>query len=120
MLAAGAADAMSREDLRRGYFTGALLEQLPRDTRGLPPNIDLLQALRAGVEYHTGRRQEPPFVGVYGTEAELRLPAASGKPAQVESRGRVGRQRGQSSVARRCFLICPRAFFSSIRRAFAA
>jgi hypothetical protein len=92
VLAAGAADAMSREDLRRGYFTGALLEQLPRDTRGLPPNIDLLQALRAGVEYHTGRRQEPPLVGVYGTEAELRLPATNGKPAQVESRGRVCRQ----------------------------
>ena len=88
----GASDAMTREDFRRGYFTGSLLEQMPRDTRGLPPNIDLLHALRAGVEHHTGRRQEPSLVGVYGTEAELRLPAAGGKTAQVESRGSAGRQ----------------------------
>lgn len=92
VLASGASDAMSREDFRRGYFTGSLLEQLPRDTRGLPPNIDLLHALRAGVEHHTGRRQEAPLVGVYGTEAELRLPAAGAKTLQVESRGRAARQ----------------------------
>lgn len=74
-MAGGATDAMSREDLRRGYFTGALLEQLPRDTRGLPPGIDLIQALRSGADHLTGRRREQPFVGVYGTETELRLPA---------------------------------------------
>jgi len=91
VLASGASDAMSREDFRRGYFTGSLLEQLPRDTRGLPPNIDLVHALRAGVEHHTGRRREAPFVGVYGTEAELRLPAAGAKTVQVESRGRAAR-----------------------------
>jgi hypothetical protein len=91
VLAAGASDAMSREDFRRGYFTGALLEQMPRDGRGVAPNLDLLHAWRAGVEHHTGRRQEPPLVGVYGTEAELRLPATSGKTPHVDARTRTGR-----------------------------
>ncbi len=91
VLAAGGADALSREDLRRGYFTGALLEQMPRDTRGLPPHLDLLQALRTGAEQLNGRRQEQPFVGVYGTDTDLRLPVVSGKTAPLESRARVAR-----------------------------
>lgn len=89
--ASGCSNAMSREDLRRGYFTGALLEQMPRDTRGLPPGYDLMQALRTGSEHLLARRQEPAFVGVYGSEAELHLPPASGKPATVDTRGRAAR-----------------------------
>ncbi len=92
VVAAGASDAMSREDLRRGYFTGALLEQMPRDTRGLPPHLDLLQALRVGAEHLSGRRQEQVLVGVYGAETGLRLPVASGKTVPCESRARVARQ----------------------------
>lgn len=88
-LAGGASDAMSREDLRRGYFTGALLEQLPRDTRGLPPGIDLIQALRSAVEQLASRRRDAPFVGVYGTETELRLTAPSGR-SKVQSPGSKG------------------------------
>jgi hypothetical protein len=91
VLAAGGSDAMSREDLRRGYFTGALLEQLPRDTRGLAPNIDLVQALRVGAEHLTSRRQEQPFIGVYGTESELRLPVVGAKAVPVETRARSAR-----------------------------
>jgi hypothetical protein len=86
VLAAGGSDAMSREDHRRGYFTGALLEQMPRDTRGLPPNMDVLQALRVGAEHLAERRQEKPFIGVYGTETELRLPDLSGKTPPFEAR----------------------------------
>jgi hypothetical protein len=89
--AAGGTDAMSREDLRRGYFTGALLEQLPRYTRGLPPDIDLLQALRAGAEQMPLRRREQPIAVVHGAES-LRLPAAKAKTLSFERRSREGRQ----------------------------
>lgn len=99
VVAAGASDAMSREDLRRGYFTGALLEQMPRDTRGLPPHLDLLQALRVGAEHLSGRRQEPPLVGVYGADTELRLPVGSGKTVPFESRARAGRVPGKLLAA---------------------
>lgn len=91
VLASGASDPMSREDLRRGYFTGALLEQMPRDTRGLPPMIDLLAAWRAGAEHFAMRRQEPTLVGMSSPEMELRLPAVSGKAVPVEPRTRAGR-----------------------------
>ena len=91
MLASGAADPMSREDFRRGYFTGALLEQMPRDTRGLPPSVDLLAAWRAGAEHFAGRRQEPSLVAVSSPEMELRLPVVSGKTLPSEPRVRAGR-----------------------------
>jgi caspase domain-containing protein len=99
VLAAGGTDAMSREDHRRGYFTGALLEQMPRDTRGLPPHIDVVQALRVGAEHLIGRRQEQPFIGIYGTETELRLPVIGGKTLPLEARGREGRGPGRSIAA---------------------
>ena len=99
VLAAGGTDTMSREDHRRGYFTGALLEQMPRDTRGLPPNIDLVQALRVGGEHLIGRRQEQPFIGIYGTETELRLPVVGGKTPPQDARGREGRGPGRSIAA---------------------
>ena len=99
VLAAGGSDAMSREDHRRGYFSGALLEQMPRDTRGLPPNIDLVQALRVGAEHLTGRRQEQPFIGVYGTEIELRLPVVSGTMLPSEPRARIARVPAKSIAA---------------------
>ena len=99
VLAAGGTDAMSREDHRRGYFSGALLEQMPRDTRGLPPNIDVMQALRGGAEHMIGRRREQPFIGIYGTETELRLPVVGGKTLSLEARGREGRGHGRSIAA---------------------
>ena len=91
VLASGASDPLTREDLRRGYFTGSLLEQMPRESRGLPPGIDLLAAWRAGAEHFAGRRQEPSLIGVFGTESELRLPNGSGKAAPVDTRARAGR-----------------------------
>jgi len=91
VLASGAGDPMSREDLRRGYFTGALLEQMPRDTRGLPPGIDLLAAWRTAAEHLAGRRQEPTLVAVSGPEMELRLPVVSGRTVPSEPRARTGR-----------------------------
>ncbi len=72
VFAAGGSDELSREALRRGHFTGALLEQLP--PRGGPPKIDLLQALRTGADQLVARRREQPFVGVYGSGAPLHLP----------------------------------------------
>jgi hypothetical protein len=89
VLASGAADAMTREDLRRGYFTGSLLEQMPRDTRGLPPGVDLLAAWRTGVEQFATRRHEPALVGA-SAELELRLPVPSGR-GPVDSRKPMGR-----------------------------
>jgi len=89
VLASGAADAMTREDLRRGYFTGSLLEQMPRDTRGLPPGVDLLAAWRTGVEQFAARRQEPVLVGA-SAELELRLPLPSGR-GPVDARKPMGR-----------------------------
>lgn len=89
VLASGPGDATTREDLRRGYFTGSLLEQMPRDTRGLPPGVDLLAAWRTGAEHFASRRQEPACVGV-SAEMELRLPVPSGR-GPIESRKHVGR-----------------------------
>ena len=91
VLASGATDPMSREDLRRGYFTGALLEQMPRESRGLPPGIDLLAAWRTGAEHFTGRRHEPSLVTGSSPEMELRLPVVSGKTVTSEPRVRAGR-----------------------------
>ena len=90
VLASGAADAMTREDLRRGYFTGSLLEQMPRDTRGLPPGVDLLAAWRTGVEQFAARRHEPVLVGASSAELELRLPLPSGR-GPVDARKPMGR-----------------------------
>jgi hypothetical protein len=77
VFAAGGGDRDSREYPRRGYFTGGLLEQLPCDTRGLAPQVDLLQALRAGADRLVPRRhREQPTVVVAGADTPLRLPAA--------------------------------------------
>lgn len=90
VLAAGGTTPMEREDWRRGYFTGALLEQLPRDTRGLPPNIDLIHALRTGADHLLARRQEQPIVTTYGDVTELRLPLI-GRTLPFETRARSHR-----------------------------
>lgn len=73
--AAGGSDRDGREHPRRGYFTGGLLEQLPCDMRGLPPQFDLIEALRAGADRLAPRRREQPLVVVAGAGQPLRLPA---------------------------------------------
>jgi hypothetical protein len=90
VFAAGGSDASSREYHRRGYFTGSLLAQLPCEARGVPPSLDLLQALRTGAERHPTYRREQPFVGVFGAELQLRLPAI-GRTLPFVGRTRQGR-----------------------------
>ena len=85
VLAGCAADAQAREYHRRGYFTGALLEQLPPDTRGVPPKIDLLQALRAGVELLASRRHQQAFISIAGSSAPLYLPAIDPEPVAART-----------------------------------
>jgi Caspase domain len=75
IFAAGGSDRDGRECPRRGYFTGGLLEQLPCDSRGLPPQFDLIQALRAGADRLPPRRREQPLVVVSGGDQPLCLPA---------------------------------------------
>lgn len=75
VFAAGGPDRDGREYPRRGYFTGGLLEQLPCDSRGLPPQFDLVQALHAGADRLAPRRREQPLVVVSGADQPLRLPA---------------------------------------------
>jgi hypothetical protein len=98
VFAGGGTDGMSREDLRRGYFTGALLEQLPRYTRGLSPEIDLLQALRGGAEQMPARRSEQAFVAVTA-DATIHLPQVKAKTLPFERRTRVGRQPARQIAA---------------------
>lgn len=75
VFAAGGSDRDGREHPRRGYFTGSLLEQMPCDMRGLPPQFDLIQALRAGADRLAPRRREQPLVVVSAADQPLRLPA---------------------------------------------
>lgn len=89
--AAGGTTPMSREDLRRGYFTGALLEQLPRYTRGVPPDIDLIKAFEASAELSRARRREQPVIVVQGA-ASFRLAPAKARTLPFERRAREGRQ----------------------------
>ena len=98
IFAAGGTDGMSREDLRRGYFTGVLLEQLPRYTRGLSPEIDLLHALRAGAEQRPARRSEQAFIAVT-PDATIHLPQVKAKTLPFEHRTRVGRQPARQIAA---------------------
>lgn len=98
IFAAGGTDGMSREDLRRGYFTGVLLEQLPRYTRGLAPEIDLLQALRTGAEQMPARRSEQAFIAVTA-DAAIHLPQVKAKTLPFERRTRVGRQPARQIAA---------------------
>ena len=99
VFAAGGTDGMSREDLRRGYFTGALLEQLPRYTRGLSPEIDLLQALRRGADLMPVRRGEQPFVAVSGADHPIHLPQVKARTLPFERRARIGRQPARQIAA---------------------
>lgn len=89
--AAGGTTPMSREDLRRGYFTGALLEQLPRYTRGVPPDIDLIKAFESAAELSRARRREQPVVVVEGADS-FRLAPARAITLPFERRAREGRQ----------------------------
>ncbi len=98
IFAAGGTDGISREDLRRGYFTGVLLEQMPRYTRGLSPEIDLLQALRTGAEQMPARRNEQAFIAVTA-DATLHLPQVKAKTLPFERKARVGRQPARQIAA---------------------
>lgn len=75
VFASGSTSPLSREHHRRGYLTGCLLEQLPPGARSLPPKADLLDGIRAAAASLTDRLHQPPFVGIYGSGAPLRLPA---------------------------------------------
>jgi hypothetical protein len=86
---AAGGDEHSREALRRGHFTGALLEQLPPGARGVPPKGDLLQALKTGAEHLVARRREQPFIGVYGSAEPLILPEQDDAEPAASRRARV-------------------------------
>ena len=73
IFAGTAPDARAREYHRRGYFTGALLEQLPPLARGVPPRIDLLRALHTAATNFGARHRFQPHVGVAGVPAPLLL-----------------------------------------------
>ena len=123
MLASGAADPMSREDLRRGYFTGALLEQMPRDTRGASSERRPARSLwRAGAEHFrrvAGRSRR--WSRCPAPEMELRLPACEREDPARRGRacgpGATRSGRGQSSVPRRSFLESVPALSSRPRAA---
>ncbi len=95
VLAGRATTAQAREYHRRGYFTGALLEQFPPDTRGVPPKNDLLQALRAGVDLFARRRRQQAFINIAGSEAPLHLPALDQNAAPPKSLGSFTRRASQ-------------------------
>jgi hypothetical protein len=75
VLASTASSTRSREHPRRGYLTGALLEQLAIASRSLSPTGDLLDVLRMTASTMTTRLNQPPVVGIYGAAAPLRLPS---------------------------------------------
>lgn len=72
VLAVSAPDALRREHHRRGYLTGALLEQLCPGAE--PPKGDVLAALRAAADRLTGWRQQP-VLSIAETMSPLHLPA---------------------------------------------
>lgn len=73
VLAINAPDALRREHPRRGYLTGALLEQLCPGVD--PPRADLLTALRsAAVRLETTLRQHP-VLSIAETAGPLHLPS---------------------------------------------
>ena len=75
VLASTASSTLSREHPRRGYLTGALLEQLAIASRSFSPTGDLLDVLRMTASTMTTRLNQPPVVGIYGAAAPLRLPS---------------------------------------------
>lgn len=73
VLAVNAPEALRREHHRRGYLTGALLEQLCPGSQ--PPRTDLHDAMRQAAESLTVRLHQQPFFAVSATAAPLVLPS---------------------------------------------
>jgi hypothetical protein len=72
VLAVSAPDALRREHHRRGYLTGALLEQL---SPGTEPKADLLAALRVTADRLTTTLHQHPVLSIAEPHEPLRLRA---------------------------------------------
>ena len=72
VLAINAPDALRREHHRRGYLTGALLEQLCPGAE--PPRTDFLAALRAAAERLATVLRQHPVLSIAATASPLHLP----------------------------------------------
>ncbi len=70
---------------------GSLLEQMPRESRGLPPGIDLLAAWRAGAEHFADAGRSRRLSGCSARSPSCACPNGSGKAAPVDTRARAGR-----------------------------
>ena len=98
VLASGASDSLTREDSRRGYSPAALLEQMPRESRGLPPGIDLLAAMARG---RRALRRTPAGAVVYrGVRHGVRAAPAARQRQGSASRHAVARRSPRQSVVR--------------------
>lgn len=75
ILASTSSCTRSREHPRRGYLTGALLEQLAIASRTRSPTGDLVDVIRATASAMSAKLDQPPVFGVYGTSSPLRLPS---------------------------------------------
>ena len=73
MLAVSAPDALRREHHRRGYLTGALLEQLCPGAE--PPRADFLTALRTAADRLATALRQHPVLSIDATAAPLHLPS---------------------------------------------
>jgi hypothetical protein len=73
VLAISAPDALRREHHRRGYLTGALLEQLCPGTE--PPRVDFLTALRTAADRLTTALGQHPVISIAATAGPLHLPS---------------------------------------------
>jgi len=72
VLAVSAPDALRREHHRRGYLTGALLEQLSPGTE--PPKADLLATLRVAADRLTTTLHQHPVLSIVEPLEPLHLP----------------------------------------------
>ena len=73
VLAISAPDALRREHHRRGYLTGALLEQLCPGAE--PPRADFLTALRSAAHRLETTLRQHPVLSIAGTAGPLHLPS---------------------------------------------
>lgn len=72
VLAVSAPDALRREHHRRGYLTGAVLEQLTPGAE--PPKGDFLGALRTAADRLATALRQHPVLSIPATAAPLHLP----------------------------------------------
>jgi len=73
VLAISAPDALRREHHRRGYLTGALLEQLCPGAE--PPRADFLTALRSAADRLETTLRQHPVLSIADTAGPLHLPS---------------------------------------------